>query len=95
MALGVPELVHDDDAFLPVGRPLPDKEVRIFGADDRPLPPGQVGEVVLPGRLHVGATGEGPKKTAETLKDGWLRSGDLGSMDEAGRITMRGRKPSS
>lgn len=91
MALGTPELVHDDTAFLPVGRPLPDKEVRIFGVDDAPLPPGQVGEVVLRGGFMWGYWGR-PEKTAETLKDGWLRSGDLGSMDRHGRITMRGRK---
>jgi acyl-CoA synthetase (AMP-forming)/AMP-acid ligase II len=91
MALGVPELVHDDAAFLPVGRPLPDKEVRIFGPNDERLPPGRVGEVVLRGGFMWGYWGR-PDKTAETLRDGWLRSGDLGSMDEAGRITMRGRK---
>jgi long-chain acyl-CoA synthetase len=91
MALGTPDLVHDDRAFLPVGRPLPDKEVRIFGPNDERLPPGQVGEVVLKGGFMWGYWGK-PEKTAETLKDGWLRSGDLGSMDQAGRITMRGRK---
>jgi acyl-coenzyme A synthetase/AMP-(fatty) acid ligase len=89
MALGDPVLVSDEK-FGAAGRPLPDKEVRILDADGRECPVGEVGEVCLRGGFMKKYWGK-PDKTAETLRDGWLHSGDAGTMDRDGYITMRGR----
>lgn len=88
-ALGDPTLPTDEH-FGAVGRPLPDKEVRILGTDGKELPQGQVGEVCLRGGFMAGYW-EKPEKTAEATADGWLHSGDVGQMSEDGYLTMRGR----
>jgi len=89
MALGEPTLVAGDK-FGPVGRPLPDKEVRILDADGKGCAPGEVGEVCLRGGFMKGYWGK-PEKTAEALRGGWLHSGDAGVMDRNGYVTVRGR----
>ena len=73
-----------------VGPPLPDKDVRIFDVDGREVPIGQVGEVCLRGGFMKAYWGR-PEKTAETLRNGWLHTGDAGLMDHEGYVTMRGR----
>ncbi|WP_425417310.1 class I adenylate-forming enzyme family protein [Oricola indica] len=83
-------VLPDDAHFGAVGRPLPDKEVRILGADDQELPIGQPGQVCLRGGFMTGYWGK-PDKTAETLSGGWLHSGDVGQMSAEGYLTMRGR----
>jgi acyl-CoA synthetase (AMP-forming)/AMP-acid ligase II len=89
MALGEPILMPDDK-FGAVGRPLPDKEVRMLNAQGRECPIGEVGEVCLRGGYMTGYWGK-PDKTAETLREGWLHSGDAGVVDRDGYVTMRGR----
>ena len=89
MALGDPVLVPEAK-FAAAGRPLPDKEVRIFDAEGRECPVGEVGEVCLRGGFMKGYWGK-PDKTAEALRGGWLHSGDAGTMDRDGYVTMRGR----
>ncbi len=91
MALGFPDLVGDDGQIVRVGPPLPDKEVRIVDAEDRPVPTGQVGEIILTGGCMKGYWGK-PDKTAEATRGGWLRTGDLGFVDADGYVTMRGRR---
>ena len=83
--------VLPDDAHLgAVGRPLPDKEVRILDRDGRELPPGQVGEICLRGGFMAGYWNR-PGQTAEALAGGWLHSGDVGHIAADGGLTMRGR----
>lgn len=89
MGLGEPVLLPDDK-FGAVGRPLPDKEVRILDGDGNECPPGEVGEVCLRGGFMKGYWGK-PDKTAEALRGGWLHSGDAGVVDRDGYLTMRGR----
>jgi long-chain acyl-CoA synthetase len=91
VALGYPELAQTDAELARIGPPLPDKEVRIFGPDDRPLPPGEIGDIVLRGGFMSGYWGR-PDKTAEATRGGWLRTGDLGLMDHDSAITLRSRK---
>jgi acyl-coenzyme A synthetase/AMP-(fatty) acid ligase len=90
VALGYPELEHDDRKLLPIGPPLPDKEVAVFDGSDQALPIGRLGELVLRGGFMSGYWMK-PDKTAEATRSGWLRTGDVGLIDADGAVTMRGR----
>ena len=70
-----------------VGKPLPGIEVRI--AD--PAPDG-VGEVLARGKTVMAGYLDDPELTAETIVDGWLRTGDLGLLDPQGHLHLVGRK---
>ncbi|MDT3727254.1 AMP-dependent synthetase/ligase [Streptomyces sp. DSM 41972] len=65
-----------------VGRPVPGTAVRI--ADD--------GKVLIKGGIVFGAYRNNPAATEEVLRDGWFATGDLGSLDEDGYLTITGRK---
>ena len=74
------------------GKALPDTELRIVDANNRPLPPGQEGEVVVRGYNLMQGYLDDPKATAETIDpEGWLHTGDIGVLDRRGylRITDR------
>src|SRR5438105_905077 len=66
-------------------------EVRIFDEEDRELPPGEVGEVVTRSDAVMQGYLDEPAATAETLRGGWLHTGDVGSMDTDGLLTLRDR----
>jgi acyl-CoA synthetase (AMP-forming)/AMP-acid ligase II len=66
-------------------------EIRITGPDGQPLPAGSVGEVWLHGSTVVRGYLGDPAITAANFTDGWLRTGDLGSLSDAGDLTIRGR----
>jgi long-chain acyl-CoA synthetase len=74
-----------------VGFPRTDVEVRVVDEDDRVLPTGEVGEVVVRGDVVMAGYWRQPDATAETLRGGWLHTGDLGSLDEDGFLTLRDR----
>ena len=73
-----------------VGVPV-DCEIRILGADGRVLPTGEQGELVVRGRNVMAGYENDPKATAESLFDGWFRTGDLGVLDADGYLTLTGR----
>ncbi|HWF27975.1 MAG TPA: FadD7 family fatty acid--CoA ligase [Mycobacterium sp.] len=66
-------------------------EIRISGSDGRPVPAEAVGEVWLRGSTVVRGYLGDPAITAANFTDGWLRTGDLGSLSAAGDLTIRGR----
>jgi long-chain acyl-CoA synthetase len=66
-------------------------EVRIFGEDDRELPPGEVGEIVTRSDCVMAGYWRNPQANATTLRDGWLHTGDVGSLDERGCLTLKDR----
>ena len=70
-----------------VGKPLPGMEVRIA----EPAPDG-VGEVYVRSKTVMSGYLNDPELTAETIVDGWLRTGDLGKFDEHGHLHLSGRK---
>jgi fatty-acyl-CoA synthase len=86
-----------DDSFeqriKTVGRGLPGVEVKILDADSKQeLPLGQVGEICCRGYLVMMGYYKKPEETAATIdENGFLHSGDLGSMDEEGYVTVTGR----
>ena len=74
-----------------VGQPVFFAEVRIERSDGAGAAPGELGEVL--GRSPNTVTGyfDNAAKTAETFRGGWVRTGDLGSVDEEGYLFLRGR----
>ena len=75
-----------------VGRPRPGFEVRIADADGKAVPFGEAGEVVVNGPTVMAGYLDDPEATAAALSDdGWLRTGDLGVLDERGCLRIVGR----
>jgi long-chain acyl-CoA synthetase len=65
--------------------------VRVVDEDDRDVRPGEIGEVVTRSDCVMDGYWQNPEANAETLRGGWLHTGDLGSMDEDGLVTLRDR----
>jgi len=75
-----------------VGRPRPGFELRIVDGDGNDLTAGEAGEVWLRGGSVMSHYLDDPEATAEALDaDGWLRTGDLGVVDDAGNLRIVGR----
>jgi acyl-CoA synthetase (AMP-forming)/AMP-acid ligase II len=68
-----------------------DVEVRVVDADDHELPPGEVGEVLVRGDVVMRGYWNNPPASAETLRGGWLHTGDLGTFDADGFLTLKDR----
>ncbi|MGZ9931543.1 FadD3 family acyl-CoA ligase [Streptomyces sp. NC-S4] len=74
------------------GRAIPDTEVVILDADGRPQPAGQVGEIAVRGYHVMRGYYEDPEETARTITPGgWLHTGDVGYLDEAGNLRITDR----
>jgi long-chain acyl-CoA synthetase len=65
--------------------------VRVVDESDNDLPPGEIGEVVTRSDCVMAGYWQNPEANAETLRGGWLHTGDLGSMDADGLLTLRDR----
>lgn len=74
-----------------VGRAQSAVEVMIGGTDGKPLPVGEAGEIMVRGDTVMDGYWQNPEATAKTLVNGWLMTGDMGSMDADGYITMHDR----
>ncbi|MFZ5813980.1 MAG: long-chain-fatty-acid--CoA ligase [Bacillota bacterium] len=76
-----------------IGLPWPDTECRIVDPDTgEEVPLGEVGELVVRGPQVMKGYWNSPAATAETLKDGWLYTGDMARMDEEGYFYIVDRK---
>jgi len=89
--IGTAWAAGDIKALASVGRACPGIEVRIADADDRPLPVGEIGEVLVRGATVMQGYWNNPEATAATLKNGWLHTGDVGCLDERGQLTLKDR----
>ncbi|HJV76002.1 MAG TPA: AMP-binding protein [Noviherbaspirillum sp.] len=76
-----------------VGIPLPSTEVRIRNDDGKPCPPGEPGEIEVRGPQVMKGYWGRPAETADVLSaDGWLKTGDIGTMDANGWVSITDRK---
>lgn len=74
-----------------VGMPFGMIDVRIADEDGRRLAIGEPGEILVRGPTVMSGYWNDPAATAKTLKDGWLHTGDIGSFDADGNLTLRDR----
>ena len=74
-----------------IGRALPHNDASVIDPNDRPLPRGEVGELVLRGEGFMDGYHEDPDATAAFFRNGWAHTGDLAEQDENGLIYYRGR----
>ena len=82
-----------DHTVRSIGKPLADFQVKVIDLQTKEeLPTGQTGELLYKGDAVASGYFRMPEETRETFdEDGWLHSGDLGYLDEAGYITLMGR----
>jgi acyl-CoA synthetase (AMP-forming)/AMP-acid ligase II len=95
IALGTGSRAQDDERLLAetVGRPATEVEVAIVDEGRKRLPTGEVGEVAVRSPAVMTGYWRRAAETAAVLdRDGWFYTGDLGALDEAGYLRLRGRK---
>jgi len=89
---GLSQRLHADTRRLgSCGAPRTGVLVRVVDDNDDEAMPGEVGEVVTRSDCVMEGYWENPAANDETLRGGWLHTGDLGSMDEEGFLTLRDR----
>ena len=95
---GLPKSMHIDDGradfearLASTGFPRTGCAVRVVGDDGRDLPPGEIGEIVTRSECVMQGYWNNPEANAKALRDGWLWTGDLGSLDPAGFLTIKDR----
>lgn len=78
----------DADRLRSCGRPMPGVQIRVRDEDGRELPTGSVGEVTVRSDTAMLGYYRDPQRTAETIRDGWLYTGDLGYLDHEGYLYL-------
>lgn len=81
-----------DERLSSVGRPNPLIRVELMNEDNEILPRGETGEICVRGDLVMRGYYKQPDKTAETIIDGWLHTGDVGHLDAEGYLHITDRK---
>jgi len=82
----------DDTRLQSVGRPGPFIKVEMMDEENNILKQGETGEICVQGDLLMKGYYNAPEKTAETIIDGWLHTGDIGHMDNEGYLYITDRK---
>ncbi len=83
---------EDHDRVGSCGRPFTIVEVAVFDDEDRPLAPGERGEIVCRGPQTMAYYWNNPEATAQAFRNGWLHTGDVGYMDADGFFYLVDRK---
>ncbi len=82
----------EEDAIVSVGRPHPSVDLAVLDPDDRPVATGEIGEVCLRSDAVMSGYWRDPDATrAAFTADGFVRTGDLGWVDDRGRLRLVGR----
>jgi acyl-CoA synthetase (AMP-forming)/AMP-acid ligase II len=89
---GVDGRIAPDARLSSVGRPNPLIRVEIMNDANAILPQGETGEICVRGDLVMKGYYEAPDKTAETIIEGWLHTGDIGHLDAEGYLHITDRK---
>jgi acyl-CoA synthetase (AMP-forming)/AMP-acid ligase II len=84
-------LAGERELLVSAGRPLPGTALRVVDEDDRDLPVGQVGEIVVRGPQLMRGYWNLADETAEALRGGWLHTGDAGRVDADGYLYILDR----
>lgn len=84
--------VSDPARLASCGRPVPWLDVGLLGDDNQPVVDGDPGEICVRGPLVMKEYLNQPQLTAETLRDGWLHTGDIARADDRGYLTIVDRK---
>ncbi len=79
------------DRLASCGLPRTGVEVRVVNEEGEPAAFGEAGEIVTRSDCVMSGYWNNPKANADALRDGWLRTGDIGSFDELGYLTLRDR----
>ncbi len=91
--VGTANLPRNSDFTGSIGYPIPSTEISICDDDGHALPVGSVGEICIRGPQVMRGYWNRPEETAKVmLPGGWLRTGDVGRMDERGRTFIEDRK---
>jgi acyl-CoA synthetase (AMP-forming)/AMP-acid ligase II len=83
---------EDHDRIGSCGRPYTMVDVAVVDADDNILPPGEKGEIVCRGPQTMAYYWDRPEATADAFRNGWLHTGDIGTMDATGFFYILDRK---
>ena len=81
---GFEPVIDPESGIISVGLPMFDTQLRIEGPDGTELPPGERGEVCLKGPGVVSGYWRNEEATADTFRDGWLHTGDVGFVNDDG-----------
>jgi len=73
------------------GKPYACLEVKVADGDDRALPVGETGEILCRGDVVMPGYWRNPEASAQTLRGGWLHTGDVGAFDAEGYLTLKDR----
>lgn len=92
IGLGTDLDADEEEALNTIGRPRPGVEAAIRTETGEPVAVGEIGELWLRSGCTMSGYWNDPRATAETLVDGWLRTGDLARVDEAGCYRLAGRR---
>jgi acyl-CoA synthetase (AMP-forming)/AMP-acid ligase II len=74
-----------------VGKAVPNVEIAVVDDQDRPVEPGQTGQVIARGSNIMVGYWRDPEETAKALRNGWYHTGDMGWMDDEGYLYLVGR----
>jgi long-chain acyl-CoA synthetase len=75
-----------------IGTPIRDVRLRVVDGEDKEVPQGEVGEIVISGPNVMRGYWQRPEATAEAVRDGWFHTGDLARVDEDGYFYIVDRK---